>query len=144
MRINLFNKIKTSYTLVIASIPILAYVIVFAYDIGYFNAFKIPSSFITFDFNNMIIAMLTLISILLFFGNFFIPLFHVLNKTEVWIRRKIGPVLVAFTLYLFFVVFYGFTSHFSKYLPIGLCLYFLPSFIFPLFKYKKIKDIKKS
>jgi hypothetical protein len=73
------RKIHLSDAVLVAAVPLLAYMIIFVFEWGYFGVLKIPMQFISFDINEIFIVIGSLIligtAVLIWFNLLFQPYF---------------------------------------------------------------------
>jgi|CXWL01.1.fsa_nt_gi hypothetical protein len=82
-KLPLFNKIRLSETLILASFPIMAYLLIFTYFSGYFSVFKLPIQFISFDLVSVFFVsgiLLGLAFMIYYWGDMIFHIFRHLPK----------------------------------------------------------------
>jgi len=103
----LFNGVSLSDTLFLAAIPIVAYLIVYFYELGYFSIFDIPIEFASFDLARIFLAILYLLVFIFFIYWINDILQGIINSQPEPIKRRLQSNVLSFILilvYLFFTV----------------------------------------
>ena len=80
------ENVKKSWVtegLVIASIPIVAYILTYQFEVGFTSVFKIPREFIKFDLTNILIVTIVLFTTILLVLPYFNFIFVIL-----WSNRE--------------------------------------------------------
>lgn len=106
-KFKLLNKILTSDTLLIAAIPIMAYLLIFAYDSGYFGVYNLPYQFMNFNLVNILIISSTIVLLfflLFFWDNMVSDLLGIFPKV---IRDRLGRIVLYIIFYLIFRFLYA-------------------------------------
>ena len=103
----LFEGITFSETLLLASTPIVAYLVVFFYEYGYFSVWHIPLTFVSFDPPTILLVMISLISVAIAMYFWSDRLLEIIDFQSEPIRRRLKdnvfPTVLVLT-YLFLTV----------------------------------------
>lgn len=132
-----FSNIRMSEAATIAIIPVVAQIIVFVYQCGYFGVFQIPVTLISFSLNDlfMVIAgILILSAIIYYYGDL---VFSIIQFTSEPIRDKLLRSFGAF-IFLFILFFSYGLKLWREWLPalLAVILILLLEFILPILQFK--------
>ncbi|MBE0670409.1 MAG: hypothetical protein IH588_07460 [Anaerolineales bacterium] len=133
------DKIIISDALILAAIPVAAYLIVFFYEWGYFSVFNIPIEFISFDMARIIFAMISIIAFVFSFyylSELFLNVFDSQSEPiKRRLKKEIYPLMIAVL-----VLFTTLSDWKISLIIIGLLLFSsIVPFITPLFTQRKVK-----
>lgn len=127
--------------ILVAAVPLFSYVVVFVYQSGYFNYFKIPLQFISFKLNEIFISITSLI-ILIGIWNWIEGLsIRILPKNLTpQIAKRIRPFIFLLSLLSLLLLLYPNNKEYWQYSFLSLVIIALYEFLFPLYKMRKIKS----
>lgn len=141
------SSIKTlknvvSEALIISSIPLIAYAITMAYEVGYNSYFNIPSELITISIPNILITLTVVLSIFVLILILAQGLFGIFGKT-IAIPEPISDILFRdlsplYLLLIISMIAFGFKQWHDYFLVVFMTILFtLISFIPPVFRKNK-------
>jgi hypothetical protein len=136
---SLFDRIHLSETLILASIPIIAYLLVFIFESGYLSVFQLPTTFITFDFTSIFVvtgALLALGTTIYYYGDTFYEAIRTSPDPVQRRLRKVFPSIV-----IFWALFFIYSELWREwvYSLATILVLTLPSFVMPLITQRKVK-----
>ncbi len=136
---SLLDRIPLSETLMLATVPILAYVVVFVFEIGHLSFFQLPAAFVVFDFTNifLVAASLLLVGVVIYYyGDTF---YEAIKISPDPIRRRLRKVFPSIVIFLAFFFIYSEFWREWIFALIAVLVLTLPSFITPLITQRKTK-----
>lgn len=132
-----FTKFRMSEAATIAIIPVVAQIIVFVYQVGYFGVFQIPVTLISFSLNDLFIVMAAILSLVAIIYYYSDQVFLIIKSTTEPIRDKLlrcfGGIIFLFILFFS----YG-PKLWREWLPalFTIILLLIFEFIFPILQFR--------
>ena len=133
-----FSNFKLYESIVIATIPLVVYLLVFTFEAGYFTVFKLPFQFISFDVAEIFIAFMFLLAFAFVVFNIIklLSLLLLKENTPPVIVHKLQSYAPVVILVLPSLLFYSSTNQLLGF-GIGLAWLLLADFVFPIFTIRK-------
>lgn len=132
--IRLLGRIGLSDAVIIASVPILAYLLLYVYAWGYLRVFRIPLALISFrlvDVFTLGIGLLGLAGVIYSWVDFGLDLFLKPKMPEPIVDR-LGPLFILFVFFMTFVFMFGTMWQEWLFILIGMAFVSLSGFVLPL------------